>query len=49
VVTPDRPHPLVKLVTIAARPEAGSSSPAVAPTCPKHRSAAVINGQQRVL
>ena len=32
---------------IAAWPEPCSSSPAVPPTCPKHRSAAVANGQQR--
>jgi hypothetical protein len=44
---PDRPHPPVELVTIAARPEPASSSSAVPPICPKHRSAAVINGQQR--
>ena len=38
VVTPDRPHPPVELVTIAARPEPASSSSAVPPICPKHRS-----------
>jgi hypothetical protein len=47
VVTPDRPHPPVELVTIATRPEPASSSSAVPPICLKHRSAAVINGQQR--
>jgi hypothetical protein len=47
VVTPDRPHPPVELLTIAARPEPASSSSAVPPMCPNHRSAAVINGQQR--
>jgi hypothetical protein len=31
---PDRPHPPVKLVTIAAKPEASSSSPAVPPDVP---------------
>jgi len=29
VVTQDGPHPLVELVTIAATPEPGSTSPAV--------------------
>ena len=34
---------------IAARPEPCSPSPAVPPTCPKHRSTAVIHGQPRSL
>jgi hypothetical protein len=45
--TEDEPHPPVELVTIATTPQPGSSSPAVPPPCPKHRSAAVIHGQPR--
>lgn len=37
VVPEDWPHPLAELVTIAARPEPSSSSPAAPPTCPKQR------------
>jgi hypothetical protein len=43
------PHPPAELVTTAARPEQGSSSPAVPPTCPKQRFAAVIHGQPRFM
>jgi hypothetical protein len=45
-VTEDGPHRPAELVTIAATPAPGLSSPAVPPTCPKHRSTAVIHGQQ---
>jgi hypothetical protein len=47
VVTGDGPRPRVKLVTIADRLQAPSSSPAMPPTCPKHRFTAVTHGQQR--
>jgi hypothetical protein len=47
VITEDGPHPSVELVTMAPRPEPVSSSSAVPPTCPKHRSGAVSHGQQR--
>ena len=47
VVTEDEPHPLAELVTITGRLRATSPSPAVPPTCPKHRSAAVSHGQPR--
>jgi hypothetical protein len=45
-VTEEGPHPPVELVTVAGTgtPAPSSSSPAVPPTCPKHRSAAVIHG-----
>jgi hypothetical protein len=42
-----RPHPSAELSTIAATLRVTSSSPAVPPTCPKLRSAAVIHGQPR--
>ena len=45
VVTEDEPHPPTELVIIAGRLRATSLSPAVPPTCPKHRSAAVNHGQ----
>jgi hypothetical protein len=35
-----------ELVTVAATCEPYLSSPAVPPTCPTHRCAAVIHGQQ---
>jgi hypothetical protein len=41
----ERPGPAAAAGAIAARLEAPSPSPAVPPTCPKHRSAAVIHGQ----
>ena len=47
VVTEDGPHPPAELIAIAATPAPASSSPAVPPACPKHRSAAVIQGQPR--
>jgi hypothetical protein len=47
VVTKDESHPPAELVTIAGRLRATSPSPAVPPTCPKHRSAAVSHGQPR--
>jgi hypothetical protein len=47
VVTEDEPHPPAELVTIARTLRATSPSPAVPPTCPKHRSAPVIHGQPR--
>jgi hypothetical protein len=46
VVIVDGPHSLAELVTIAAPPEPGSSSPAVPPTFPTHRFAAA-HGQPR--
>jgi len=47
VAARDGPHPRVELATTTATPRAASSSPAVPPTCPNHRSAAVIHGQPR--
>jgi hypothetical protein len=49
VVAEDGPHPPAELVTIAARLRAISSSPAVPPTCSKHRFPAVIHRQPRSL
>jgi hypothetical protein len=47
VVAEDGPRPPVELAAVAGRLRATSSSLAVPPTCPKHRSAAVIHRQPR--
>ena len=47
VVIVEGPHPPAEVVTDAATLEPASSAPAVPPTCPKYRSAAVIHGQPR--
>jgi hypothetical protein len=46
-VTLDGPHHPLELMSITDGLRATSSSPAVPPTCPTHRSAAVIHGQPR--
>jgi hypothetical protein len=48
VVTGDEPYPTRELEAIAARSKPWLSSPAVPPTCPKHRSTTVANGHTEV-
>jgi hypothetical protein len=45
----DEPRPSPELVTIAAKPEPGSSSPAVPLACHIGRASPVPNGQPRSL